>query len=384
MDLSLNCLFLGETSFNDVFTVEIREENIVDNGTVAFKNLAIAHLKFLIWDQRKKMLGIDDPSIMKLWKVNITEKEGHKLEYLKEDNIKQMFNGEFLKSHRTLESYFPTDQGLVAENIHIIAHASDYPNKRPGLDFNEIPLDLNRPPTQLLFSSGLSWAYQESPEMEKVLKGRVRELYNVYKVNKRDKITTPIFLMTAGGGCGKSRNATEFPKVLNKIFANDPELEPCLQEALTFNVSFENDTRIDTSMETNANSVIAKRMFYQIQSSGLQWTEIRDDTGQSPTILNILKRCAKQKNVELKKLAVILIVDGMQNALINDDDGNIQNSLFNSLMTEISILVTNNESPLVIACCTSSLSGIFIKAFNSPQYLISLPIRTSLDPPKFF
>ena len=46
----------------------------------------------------------------------------------------------------------------------------DYPNKRPRLDFNNIPLDLERPPTPLLNPDGLSWDYQESPKLEEELR----------------------------------------------------------------------------------------------------------------------------------------------------------------------------------------------------------------------
>ncbi|GBB90128.1 hypothetical protein RclHR1_00170032 [Rhizophagus clarus] len=63
--------------------------------------------------------------------------------------------------------------------------------------------------------------------------------------------------------------------------------------------------------------------------------------------------------VKLKELSVILIVDGLQTALINQNDGMKKESLFYSLMTEISILVTNKDSPFVIACCTATLARPF-------------------------
>ena len=45
-----------------------------------------------------------------------------------------------------------------------------------------------------------------------------------------------------------------------KTFVNDPESRPRLQEALIFNISLENGTKINPSIETNANVSIAKRM----------------------------------------------------------------------------------------------------------------------------
>jgi hypothetical protein len=83
--------------------------------------------------------------------------------------------------------------------------------------------------------------------------------------------------MVSGAGCGKSRNATEFPKTLRKIFASDPELSPRLLEALTFNIPLENGTKISATVESNANIAIAKRMLYQLQSqafTGLKFVMI--------------------------------------------------------------------------------------------------------------
>jgi hypothetical protein len=56
-------------------------------------------------------------------------------------------------------------------------------------------------------------------------------------------------------------------------------------------------------------------MLYQ-----LLWDEIRDDT-QTLSITNVLKRCAEQKNKALKELTMMLIVDGLQTALIKENDG---------------------------------------------------------------
>ncbi|CAB4435665.1 unnamed protein product [Rhizophagus irregularis] len=229
------------------------------------------------------------------------------------------------------------------KNIHIIVvppTSTDYLNKRPRLDFNSIPLDLGRSPTPLLYTGGCSWDYQESSELEQELRKEVRGLYNVFKEDRREKTNTPIFFMASGAGCGKSRNATELPKILRKIFKDDPELEPRFQEALIFNIPLENGTRINTAEERNAN------------------------------------------DVALKELTVILIVDGLQTALINSDDGMKKESLFYSLMTEISLLATNIESPLVIACCTATLARPFHEVVQaSHQKRVFLQIR-SLDSPK--
>ncbi|CAG8742939.1 2705_t:CDS:2, partial [Funneliformis caledonium] len=161
-----------------------------------------------------------------------------------------------------------------------------YPNKRPRLDFNNIPLDLNQPLTPLLKTDGLSWDYQESPKLEEELRVHVQDLYSVFKKNRRDKSNTLIFFMVSGAGCGKSRNATEIPKTLCKIFVNDLELRPRLEDALIFAITFENGTK-------------------------------------STCLPKLMQICANQKNVALKELTVILIVDGLQTTLINENDATL-------------------------------------------------------------
>ncbi|CAG8735177.1 1629_t:CDS:2, partial [Funneliformis caledonium] len=216
-----------------------------------------------------------------------------------------------------------------------------------------IPLDLERPPLPLLNTDGLSWDYQKSPKLEEELRVHVQNLYSMFKENKQDKSNTPIFFIMSGAGCGKSQNATEIPKILRRIFVNDPELESHLQEALIFNIPLENDTRINTSNKFDANVAIAKRMLYQFQNQGLYWTQIHDDM-QTLSIIDIL-----------------MSYDGMN-----------KKSLFYSFMTEISIHATNRDLPFIIACCIAILARPFNKMVTvSHQQRTFLPI-CSLDPPK--
>jgi hypothetical protein len=79
---------------------------------------------------------------------------------------------------------------------------------------------------------------------------------------------------------------------------------------------------------------------------------------------------------------VTLTVDGLQTALINENNGMNKESLFYSLMAEISLLATNKESPLVIACCTATLARPFNEMVAmSHQRRVFLPIRP-LHPPE--
>ncbi|RGB30967.1 hypothetical protein C1646_276735 [Rhizophagus diaphanus] len=381
MLVSFNCSVLSDT-FNplDSFSVNLSKENNEDiiaklgNNHYDFKEFKVDHLKDYICD-RRKVAGSDRHAV-KLWKVDVKD----------ESDIKEKPKEDEMKPRLLFKDYFQDELNGVkftVSNIHVIAiiPTTDYPNKRTRLDFNNIPLDLGRSPTPLLYTDGLYWDYQESPKLEEKLRNNVRELYDVFKENKREKTNTPIFFMVSGAGCGKSRNATELPNILCKIFDDDPELKSRLQEALIFNISLENSTKINMSKESNANVAIAKRMLYQLHSQGLHWTEIREYP-DDVTILSILGRCAEQKEVKLKELTVILIVDGLQTALINQNDDMKKNSLFDSLMTEITILAINRDSPFVIACCTATLARPFHQVLaGSHQRRVFLPIR-SLDPPK--
>ncbi|GBC51865.2 crinkler (CRN) family protein, putative [Rhizophagus irregularis DAOM 181602=DAOM 197198] len=357
MVFSLNCIILDDTT---TFPITLGKIIILDNIQYDISEFRISNLKRYIFSKKKesKLSGISDPDDLNLWQVNVSK---DKLEGVyTTEHITNELKGKKMDEVDFITNYFDVNH-RPDKNIHIIvvpSTSTDYLYKRPRLDFNNIPLDLGQSPTQLLHTGGCSWDYQESSELEQELRKEVQGLYNVFKENKCEKTNTPIFLMTSGARCGKSRNATELPKILCKIFKDDPELESRFQEALIINISFENDTRINMKEERNANDVIAKRMLYQLQNQGLHWVNIRDDK-QSLSIISILKRCAKEKKVAIKKLTVILIVDGLQTALINPDDDMKKDSLFYSLMTEISLLVINKQSPLIIACCTATLARPF-------------------------
>ncbi|RGB30700.1 hypothetical protein C1646_671492 [Rhizophagus diaphanus] len=385
MVTSVNCLILGEASRNN-FNVAVGEvyTNDHDKIDIPFDQFTVYNFKEALFRRKKVKNAVEDLDNMNLYKVEVNPSNlKDKIYTMKE--IEEL--GTMMESSFEFKEYFnnddkkPKPRYLHVFIVPIVIPATDYLNKRPRLDFNNIPLDLGRSPTPLLYTGGRSWDYQESSELEQELRKEVRGLYNVFKEDGREKTNTPIFFMASGAGCGKSRNATELPKILRKIFKDDPELEPRFQEALIFNISLENGTRINTAEELNANDVIAKRMLYQLQNQGLHWINIRDDKQPLSTI-NILERCAKEKKVALRELTVILIVDGLQTALINPDDGMKKESLFYSLMTEISLLATNILSPLVIACCTATLARPFHEVVQvSHQKRVFLQIR-SLDSPK--
>ncbi|GES91215.1 crinkler (CRN) family protein, putative [Rhizophagus clarus] len=387
MKFSLNCLFLGEASDQSI-PVIIGEEIIVDNNRIKYKDITVSNVKSLILSQRKIDCSLNN---LKLWivdRVSIDKNDEMLEKFSTEDDIKEKLGGELMNPRNFLSKYFNENSFNDDESksaVHIIVQlltTTGYPNKRPRLDFDNIPIDLSLPPTQLLHGTGYYWDYQEPPELENILRSEILTLYDLFKNNDRDKSNTPIFFMISGAGCGKSRNATELPNVLRRIFKDHSDLGPRLLNALVFNIPLENGTLLNTREEIKANVAIAKRMLYQIRTHQMiSWAQIREDT-QTLLIDDVLMRCANQKNVALKELTVILIIDGLQVALENINYGMNKSSLFYSFMTDIALLATNNESPLVIACCTATLARPFNEMIaTSHQKRIFLPI-CSLRPPE--
>ena len=87
--------------------------------------------------------------------------------------------------------YLSNKKFMIIFINYLVSIFLDYPNKR-------------RSSTPLLSTSGLSWDYQEFPKLEEELRKHVRGLYDVFKENKRNKSTIPMFFMVSGARCGKS------------------------------------------------------------------------------------------------------------------------------------------------------------------------------------
>ncbi|GBB89346.1 hypothetical protein RclHR1_01600018 [Rhizophagus clarus] len=79
--VSLNCLRLGDTSFDNVFTVNVLGVDTLVEGNVEYAKLKISDLNLLIWKSKPSKVNSGD---LELWKVNITEEEEYKLEDVNE------------------------------------------------------------------------------------------------------------------------------------------------------------------------------------------------------------------------------------------------------------------------------------------------------------
>ncbi|GES81543.1 P-loop containing nucleoside triphosphate hydrolase protein [Rhizophagus clarus] len=89
MERSLNCLILGETTFDNIFTLDICTKNIIDNKMINKSQLKVSHLKALIWNKKTH--------------VDIEDKLG----------------GKILRPGKFYSTYFPDDE-KPTENVRII------------------------------------------------------------------------------------------------------------------------------------------------------------------------------------------------------------------------------------------------------------------------
>ncbi|CAJ0834747.1 17800_t:CDS:2 [Entrophospora sp. SA101] len=126
--------------------------------------------------------------------------------------------------------------------------------------------------------------------------------------------------MASSAGRGKSRNATELSKILRSLFVDDQELQELkerLDNAMVFNLSFENATAIDLSVERSASNAIGKQMLFQLMESE-NWLEVRDKyKGIAPR--DVLQRISK--DMKFNDLTTRKANKPLLNILVNDMGG---------------------------------------------------------------
>src|SRR6266498_2929917 len=116
------------------------------------------------------------------------------------------------------------------------------------------------PPKPLLYTSGLVWEYQASPELLETLRMGIKQHHAHYRAGQIDKIHMPLYLFLAGAGTGKSRNASEFHQTAVECLSDeDEELKNKLRNAWVFHVSLENGSSLREE-ETIAFRAIGNRM----------------------------------------------------------------------------------------------------------------------------
>ncbi|CAG8485785.1 16152_t:CDS:2 [Funneliformis mosseae] len=219
---------------------------------------------------------------------------------------------------------------FTASNIHIIATAQKLPDQ---LEF--------RNPHPLLIGSGSIWDFQASNALRGKLKEAIHDQYKFWKVEQREKTKIPEYFILAGAG-----------EVM-------PTYKIALKDALVFNLSFENGTKLIRGEEDISSNAIGNRMLFQLlKQTNETWNDFKNRYDVTPE--DVLRKIAKHRTQEVKDLNVIIILDDCISSL-----GIL--SLF---------------GPFVVVCCTVTIS-MHIHDFlaSSAQKRIFLPV-TSLQPPK--
>ncbi len=191
----------------------------------------------------------------------------------------------------------------------------------------------------------------------------------------------PLYLFLSGAGTGKSRNATEFHNAAIECLdkEEDSELRNKIQNALVFNVSFE-DSTILSQEETDPYMAVGTRMLLQLRPKQLNDIDEITSTYEAPSPWEVLKLVAKNKKQDLTDITVFLVVDGLQHIIDGPKkDGLDQKTIFYQTISNIADL--GCQGVFLIPCCTASITGpidYLVKA--SYQKRVYLPVP-SLHPP---
>ncbi|CAG8577635.1 530_t:CDS:2 [Funneliformis caledonium] len=279
-----------------------------------------------------------------------------------------------LEKHRNLifkETHILLIHDSSSFNIHIIAiTAQKLPDQ---LEF--------RNPHPLLIGSGSIWDFQASIALREKLKDAIHDHYKFWKAGQREKTKIPEYFILAGAEEGKSRTAQELPRLLIECADSDADLQNRLKDALVFNLSFENGTKLIRGDEITSSKAICNRMLFQLlKLPNDSWNDFKNRYDVTPE--DVLRRIAKHRTQEFKDLNVIIILDGLQVAMDDTKDGKnkSKNLFFYDCISTLGIL--SLTGPFVIVCCTATIS-IPIHDFlaSSQQKRIFLPV-TSSQPPK--
>ena len=258
-----------------------------------------------------------------------------------------------------------------------------------------------RPPRLLVGTKGKNWAFQPHPELYETLATNVCKHYAHYKDNDIDKTYIPAYFYLGGAGTGKSRHASEFafsvqqaitlvgPK--GKIKRDDyHELAQRLRNPYVFHVSFENGTSWTPEEMSSPWNAIGTRMLHQLLGKPIDVLSKRYDADPRA----VFRLVAAAEKVDLyKDFTGILVVDGIQKALMGYDDGKNRDSTFYGLLSLIGDLSlmsrdpseteggTIRAAPFIMTCVTATCFGPVQQILaDSHRMRVYLPLHR-LDAP---
>jgi len=227
-------------------------------------------------------------------------------------------------------------------------------------------------PQPLLYTSGANWVFQPHPELYKTIAPNVLEHYIKYKENQVDKTYAPIYFYLGGAGTGKSRHGSEFASSVQKAIELHPEhhlyheLAQRLKTAYVFHVSFENGTPLTSEEEGNPWYAVGVRMLHQLLGGDLELISSK----YVATPGDVFRLVAAAENVDLyNDFTGILVVDGIQKAIVGDGDRTNKDSRFYRFLDQIGSLTLMSRrpsdiqggnlrrTPFIMACLTATYLG---------------------------
>ncbi|CAG8641889.1 5740_t:CDS:2 [Funneliformis caledonium] len=304
--------------FVAIFKDKVERFVIFDQHIINLNVLTVVLLRDYICEKKK----VDNSDDIKLWKVNFDE------EKIKDKNFIEYFQAELDNQVK-----FTATQKLPDQ-----------------LEF--------RNPHPLLIGSGSIWDFQASNALRGKLKEAIHDHYKFWKAEQREKTKIPEYFILAGAGEGKSRTAQELPKLLIECAESDADLQNRLKDALVFNLSFENGTKLIRGEENISSNAIGNRMLFQLlKQPNETWNDFKNRYDVTPE--DVLRKIAKHRTQEVKDLNVIIILDGLQVAMDHPKDGKNKNTnyfftiasphlaFFRFLPPKINNIPVFNDSPIM-------------------------------------
>jgi hypothetical protein len=222
-----------------------------------------------------------------------------------------------------------------------------------------------RDPFPLLQTEGSKWEYQTDPGFSGILRDAIQMHYDSWRQGIKDKQCHPLFLCLSGPGTGKSRLLNEFPRLVKESVSERDDLKILFDNALCFNVSFENGTLTNPS-RFDPSTLIGTRMMYQLQDD-LKWDQFCVE--YSFTISTALAKTAELTKRDLKNMCVILCVDGMQK--LEHELGSKSSQFYNAI-SAICAAINDSHSFVTAICSATVYNAVNEVLATSPQRRVIL------------
>jgi hypothetical protein len=204
---------------------------------------------------------------------------------------------------------------------------------------------------------GYQWNYQPPKDLHATIMPHLDDHFKLYLARDLAKGKAPSYLFLSGAGTGKSRNANEFHRTLIECSRKlkNKELEQRLKGAKVFHVDLENGSSVRSDERQNPLGAIGSRMLFQVlrgQECNRLLDVIRKYVPPSPE--EVLKLVAKGADQDYaSEFTAVLVVDGIQNLMLSDNDGRNRTSPFYGMLSHLFDLPL--WGGFIIVCCTATV-----------------------------